>query len=73
MTVFNFRIHVDIYHANCDKLIVAQSYFQHEKSTEWSKLLKSKFPTLLSTFKCYLDNSPKIIGCFLLFFLPLPV
>ena len=67
---FNFRLYVQIYHANFDYLMVTESYLQHDRGTEWSKFLQAKFPTPFSTFQCYLEIPASIIAFFPFYSLP---
>ena len=60
---FNFRLYVQIYHANFDYSMVTGSYLQYDKSTEWSKFLQAKFLTPFSIFQCYLEKPASIIAC----------
>ena len=50
---FNFRLHVQIYHANFDYSIVTESYLLHDKSNEWSKFLRKFFQSLSPSFNTF--------------------
>ena len=47
---FYFTLYAHIYHANCDSLMVIESYLQHDQRTEWSKFLQAKVPLSSPTF-----------------------
>ena len=44
------NLYAHICHANCDSLMVIESYLQHDQRTEWSKFLQAKFPLSSPTF-----------------------
>ena len=62
--ITNFRLYVQIYHANFDKSMITESYLQYDKIIEWSKFHQAKLPTPFSTFQCYLENPASIFVYF---------
>ena len=50
VSFFYFTLYAHIYHANCDLLMVIESYLQHDQRTERSKFFQAKFPLSSPTF-----------------------